>query len=151
MFDMSIKGLIINWAGDVFIAMRYLPGRDETKLMKEKVLLLRMGSSSHNVCHLMNIAQCMQLPDLQYEISLKHSLTLTHTHTRSHSSFKGFADVSHSSLSAPPGGHYNTYSRTCKDETRAHAKVASSQLPLTRSEKCLPGKYSFTKHTVIRL
>lgn len=56
----------------------------------------------------MNIAQCMQLPDLQYEMSLTHTLAFTHTRS---SSFKGFADLCirftpvHS-----PGGQYNTYS-----------------------------------------
>lgn len=34
-----------------------------------------MDTGIHNVCHLMNIAHCMQLPDLQYE--LKHTLSCT--------------------------------------------------------------------------
>lgn len=69
-----------------------------------------MDSRIHNVCHLMNIAQCMQLPDLQYEMSLTQTFAFTHTRARS-SSFKGFADLCvrftpvHS-----PGGQYNTYS-----------------------------------------
>lgn len=34
-----------------------------------------MDTGIHNACHLMNIAHCMQLPDLQYE--LKHTISCT--------------------------------------------------------------------------
>ncbi len=48
-----------------------------------------LDSRIHNVRHLMNIARCMQLPDLQYEmvpVSGTHTLThaRTHTHTHTH-------------------------------------------------------------------
>jgi len=51
-----------------------------------------MESSIHNVCHLMNIAHCMQLPDLQYEMGPVNG-THTHTHTLKHThtlTLKGF-------------------------------------------------------------
>lgn len=42
-------------------------------------------SGIHHVCHLMNIAHCMQLPDLQYEMGpVNGEHTRTHTHTYMH-------------------------------------------------------------------
>lgn len=117
-----------------------------------------MGSSIHNVRHLMSIAQCMQLPDLQYEMSLKHAPALIHP-VHKHTFLLKVLQIyeSDSPRCSPPGGQYISRGAghadplPLKDETYIHAKMASPQHPLTQGEIFLPDNYSFTEHTDIRL
>lgn len=74
-----------------------------------------MDASIHNVCHLMNIAHCMQLPDLQLEMgSVNEMHTLIHNKKTSIQAFSleiCFQKHTHSEcmrvkacIVVPPGG-----------------------------------------------